>query len=113
MVLTKVGVASGALVSKTTEAWALIAVPVVRPALGWTLYVHVALAVAVVSSGGRKPASKSGRDIAGRGVDRGERPGDEAGRQVDAGSHVDVLADGASGIDAGAVARRPAGTSTT
>ena len=37
MVLTNVGVLSGAFVSKTTDACALTVVPVTAPALGWTL----------------------------------------------------------------------------
>lgn len=38
MVLTTVAVFSGALVSKTTDACWLIVVPVMRLALGWTVY---------------------------------------------------------------------------
>ena len=54
MVLVTVGVSSGALVSKTTAAWALIVVPVARSAFGWTVYWTKRLAAAGAVVGGQE-----------------------------------------------------------
>ncbi len=56
MVLATVGVAIEALVSKTTDACWLMAVPVARPGLGWTVYSTWPSPMPLRSSGGRKPS---------------------------------------------------------
>ena len=97
-------VSSGALVSKTTVAWAWTWVPVVSAdCLGLDRVGDEAFAAAGGIVGGQEAGQRVGRHVEGRRVERGEGPGDQAGLEVDACRDVDQDAERRRRIDPGAV----------